>query len=176
MPSTRKRRIAFDLDDTLAASAAELIFAAESCSTPEEKLQRLREVWGDYAKIELEHPSIPDVLLELSASNRLDVLTVTAATDQQISEWLNLRNIPYNGLMHVRGHDYADTMQRKVQYGIDSGTDVFVDDSYYLVRAVAEHGRWGILLRKPWNDGRDTSHRNISVAEDWVEIAELLRR
>jgi len=54
------------------------------------------------------------------------------------------------------------------------GADVLIDDRPNNVRTFAAHGGRGILFRQPWNAGAELNGKDVTVADGWDAVVDLL--
>lgn len=134
-------------------------------------LDILDEVWVIWESVPLTEPNVPLILKNLVKSGAIVFDIVTCRSQKTIpfvEKWLKKFLIPYDSLVR------ANSVDEKVSLGYD----VYVDDSPRLMELIDSDGGHSkaIMYVRPWHTLSVTeSYNNVSLAESWKEISELLK-
>ncbi len=123
-----------------------------------------RRVWDNYAEIPPVDEYVSAVIEKLHKSFIIKIVTGTVGDEKAVKAWLKLNNIPYDEFVHVR---------RSIEK-LNAEGDAFIEDDPAIARALAEKGRYVIMIEQSWNKGQATE--GVKVVRNWLEVEKLLLR
>ncbi|MFP3288832.1 MAG: hypothetical protein RXO35_00110 [Candidatus Micrarchaeota archaeon] len=128
-----------------------------------------RKAWMEYEKIKLVDPNIPYILKKLHEQAIIYIVTSSIGADNEIIGWLEMNNIVYDKLVHVK----KDNEKLSVE------ADVFIEDNPYLAIELDKVGKSVIVLQRPWNGVLQEpwikfKNNGITFAVNWSELFGIL--
>ncbi|MFP3215641.1 MAG: hypothetical protein RXR32_03800 [Candidatus Micrarchaeota archaeon] len=184
----KKFIIAVDLDGVLADSIKQMLRIIEEetgVKKTNEEIKRydlsdiglpreyimyaFRKAWMEYEKIELVDPNIPYILKKLREQAIIYIVTSSIGADNEIIGWLEMNNIVYDKLVHVK--------EDKEKLSVEA--DVFIEDNPYLAIELDKVGKSVIVLQQPWNVvlqlwNVKLKNNGITFAVNWSELFGIL--
>ena len=185
--STRRLRIAVDLDGVLAESMKVWCRKANKEFDLSLKMEDLDgwsswkrfgiskgdfyrildESWEDWEEVPPTEPRLASKVAKVEEFGDIDVVTGRSKkTEEAARRWVEHQSVRYRQFVRVAG--WRDKIV--LDY------DVYIDDAPDLMPLVSEKPMtWGILYDRPWNRTVPTMTR-VLRAENWKQVPELLRQ
>ncbi|EET90286.1 MAG: hypothetical protein LVQ97_04835 [Candidatus Micrarchaeales archaeon] len=159
----RKKRIAIDLDDTIADVTSNVIGLIRTEYGIDIKKEDITDyninlfakigkdrvldafirAWDDKSKIALVDKDIPRVMAELRKEYVIDIFTATSGKLEAVLAWLYTNNIRFDNFVHLR------SSREKLGF---SDYDAFIDDNPMVAEHYSSAGKKVFMLRQPWNE------------------------
>ncbi|MEM0149013.1 MAG: hypothetical protein QW346_01995 [Candidatus Micrarchaeaceae archaeon] len=117
------------------------------------------KTWSEESEnIKLLDRRIPKIIDRIRARAPVYIITAAKATDRRIREWLDVKQVKYDRLIHVRNHD--EKLLKTVS--------IYVDDNPYAAK-FALAGKYVIIFSKPWN-ATIRFTKQVIRAKSWGEV------
>ena len=190
-PAGRKKRIAVDLDDTIAdvtSNVIDMIRKEYGIGIKKEDITDYNinlfakigkdkvmdafvRAWDNKSMIALMDKDIPRVMAELRKDYVIDIFTATSGKLEAVLAWLYMNNIRFDNFVHLR------SSREKLGF---SDYDAFIDDNPMVAEHYSSAGKKVFMLRQPWNErlanAASNSDTNIMPVSSWAEILAKLGR
>jgi uncharacterized HAD superfamily protein len=125
-----------------------------------------KKVWSNYKEIKPASKSIPKVLKELKTEYKIEIITASVGSSENIKSWLSLNDIYYDSFAHYNSNEEK----------LNAKADIFIDDNPDLIINYAKMGKKAILIKHPWNENCNAEEYGVEIAKDWDDVYRLLSK